>query len=340
MARKSSKVIFPPGSEVRHRREPVQQLHHRPPAGRRAGCAHPHRLPEDIEIVKVPGSWELPVVARELARPERHDAIICLGAVIRGDTPHFDYVAGEAARGIAHAAAETGVPVCFGVLTSNTLEQAIDRAGAKSGNKGFDAAMAAIEMANLMRRLRQRVVMPSRRRSREHALQILFQWDMRKQPVEEAIAAFYDTLYSEESRSEAGARPVPGRAGPGTVDKRRKSTRRISSHAEHWRIERMPAVDRNILRLAVYEMPHSETPARGGDRRSAGTGAAVFQRRVRALRQWRAGRRAPGRGWSVRAQKEKAKGKRQKAKGKDPLSGGAGFGCAPVAIRGARHQAR
>jgi len=110
---------------------------------------------DDIEIVKVPGSWELPVVVRELAGQKRHDAIICLSAVIRGDTPHFDYVAGEAVKGIGHAAAESGVPVAFGVLTCNTLEQAIDRAGVKSGNKGFDAAMAAIEMGNLMRQLRQ-----------------------------------------------------------------------------------------------------------------------------------------------------------------------------------------
>jgi 6,7-dimethyl-8-ribityllumazine synthase len=109
----------------------------------------------DIEIVKVPGSWEMPLVARELAGRKKHDAIICLGAVIRGDTPHFDYVAGEAAKGLSQVAAETGVPVAFGVLTCNTLEQAIDRAGAKGGNKGFDAAMTAIEMANLLRTLRQ-----------------------------------------------------------------------------------------------------------------------------------------------------------------------------------------
>jgi len=108
-----------------------------------------------IDVVKVPGSWEVPLVAGELARQHRYDALICLGAVIRGDTPHFDYVAGEAAKGIAHVSSETGVPVAFGVLTTNTLEQAIDRAGAKSGNKGFDAAMTAIEMANLLRTLRQ-----------------------------------------------------------------------------------------------------------------------------------------------------------------------------------------
>jgi 6,7-dimethyl-8-ribityllumazine synthase len=116
----------------------------------RTGCAE-----NDIEIVKVPGSWEMPLVARELANRKRHDAIICLGAVIRGDTPHFDYVAGEAAKGLAQVAADTGVPVAFGVLTCNTLEQAIDRAGAKGGNKGFDAAMTAVEMADLLRRLRE-----------------------------------------------------------------------------------------------------------------------------------------------------------------------------------------
>ena len=95
------------------------------------------------------------MVAGELARKHHYDAVVCLTAVIRGDTPHFDYVAAETAKGIAHVAMETGVPVAFGVLTTNTLEQAIDRAGVKGGNKGFDAAMTAIEMANLMRTLRQ-----------------------------------------------------------------------------------------------------------------------------------------------------------------------------------------
>ncbi|HEY1204663.1 MAG: 6,7-dimethyl-8-ribityllumazine synthase [Bryobacteraceae bacterium] len=109
---------------------------------------------EPLEIVKVPGSWELPLVARELARQKRHDAVICLSAVIRGDTPHHEYIAAEAAKGLAQASLETGVPISFGVLTTDTLDQAVDRAGAKGGNKGFDAAMSAIEMGNLMRRLR------------------------------------------------------------------------------------------------------------------------------------------------------------------------------------------
>lgn len=108
---------------------------------------------ENVELVKVPGSWEMPVTARTLAGQKRFDAIICLGAVIRGDTPHFDYVAGHAASGLAQVATESGIPVAFGVLTTNTVEQAVDRAGAKSGNKGFDAAMTAIEMANLLRKL-------------------------------------------------------------------------------------------------------------------------------------------------------------------------------------------
>jgi 6,7-dimethyl-8-ribityllumazine synthase len=108
----------------------------------------------NIEIVRVPGSWELPVVALELARQKKHDALICLSAVIRGDTPHFDHIAAEATKGIAQTSLQTGVPIAFGVLTTNTLEQAIDRAGAKMGNKGFDAAMSAVEMGNLLKSIR------------------------------------------------------------------------------------------------------------------------------------------------------------------------------------------
>ena len=124
-------------------------------AGAMDALARTGASPDLIDVVKVPGSWEVPLVAGELARQHRYDALICLSAVIRGETPHFDYVAAEVAKGVARVAAETGVPVAFGVLTTNTLEQAIDRAGTKGGNKGFDAAMTAIEMANLMRTLRQ-----------------------------------------------------------------------------------------------------------------------------------------------------------------------------------------
>jgi 6,7-dimethyl-8-ribityllumazine synthase len=110
---------------------------------------------DDVVVLKVPGSWELPAAAKALAAQKRFDAIIALGAVIRGETPHFDHVANQAASGLAAVQLETGLPVAFGVLTTNTVEQAIDRAGGKSGNKGFDAAMTAVEMADLMRRLRK-----------------------------------------------------------------------------------------------------------------------------------------------------------------------------------------
>jgi len=109
---------------------------------------------EDVDVAWVPGSFELPLAARRLAESRRYDAVVCLGAIIRGETPHFEYIAAEAARGIGQVAQDTGVPTIFGVLTPNTLEQAMDRAGGKVGNKGYDAAVNAIEMATLMRRLR------------------------------------------------------------------------------------------------------------------------------------------------------------------------------------------
>ena len=109
---------------------------------------------DDVDVAWVPGAFELPLVARKLAESRRYDAVVCLGAVIRGETPHFEYVAGEAARGVADAGRDTGVPAIFGVITPNTLEQALERAGGKKGNKGFDAAVNAIEMVNLLRALR------------------------------------------------------------------------------------------------------------------------------------------------------------------------------------------
>jgi 6,7-dimethyl-8-ribityllumazine synthase len=108
---------------------------------------------EAIDLVRVPGSFEIPLVAQKLAASGRYAAVICLGAVIRGETSHYDHVAGEAAGGVARAALATGVPVIFGILTTNTPEQALERAGGKAGNKGFDAALTAIEMVNLLRAL-------------------------------------------------------------------------------------------------------------------------------------------------------------------------------------------
>jgi len=105
---------------------------------------------EDIDIVKVPGSFEIPLIAKKMGEKEKYHAIICLGAVIRGSTPHFEYVSSEVAKGIAAVGLESGIPVIFGVVTTDTLEQAIERAGTKAGNKGWAAAVAAMEMANLV----------------------------------------------------------------------------------------------------------------------------------------------------------------------------------------------
>jgi 6,7-dimethyl-8-ribityllumazine synthase len=107
----------------------------------------------DVLIIKVPGSFEIPLIAKKLALSKKYDAIICLGTLIRGDTPHFEYISSEVAKGIAAVSLETGTPMAFGVLTADTVEQAIDRAGLKSGNKGFEVAMAAVEMVNLVKQL-------------------------------------------------------------------------------------------------------------------------------------------------------------------------------------------
>jgi len=104
---------------------------------------------DDITIYRVPGSWEVPLTVKKVVDTKRFDAVICVGAVIRGETPHFDYIAGEVTKGIATISLQSGIPITFGVLTVDTVEQAIDRAGLKSGNKGYDAAMSAVELLNL-----------------------------------------------------------------------------------------------------------------------------------------------------------------------------------------------
>ena len=106
---------------------------------------------DDVETAWVPGTFEIPLIAKKLAQTKKYDAVICLGAVIRGDTPHFEYIASEVTKGIASVALDTGLPIIYGVVTADTLEQAIERAGTKEGNRGFQAAVSAIEMANLVR---------------------------------------------------------------------------------------------------------------------------------------------------------------------------------------------
>jgi len=123
-------------------------------AGARSALERHGVRDDDVDVAWVPGAFELPIAARRLAESRRYDTVVCLGAIIRGETPHFEYIAAEAARGIADIARDTGVPAIFGVLTPNTLEQALERAGGKAGNKGYDAAVSAIEMASLMRQLR------------------------------------------------------------------------------------------------------------------------------------------------------------------------------------------
>jgi 6,7-dimethyl-8-ribityllumazine synthase len=107
----------------------------------------------DIEVVKVPGSYEIPLAAKMMAQTKKYNAVICLGAVIRGATPHFEYVSAEVSKGVASVSMESGLPVIFGVLTTDTIEQAIERAGTKGGNKGWDAALSAIEMANVVKQM-------------------------------------------------------------------------------------------------------------------------------------------------------------------------------------------
>jgi len=117
-------------------------------------CLYRHKASEsNIKIFRVPGSFEIPLVASRLAKTGNYDAVICLGAVIRGATPHFEYVASEVAKGIAQTSLQTGIPVIFGIITSDTIEQAIERAGTKAGNKGWDAALSAIEMADLIKKI-------------------------------------------------------------------------------------------------------------------------------------------------------------------------------------------
>ncbi len=254
----------------------------------------------DDDVIEIPGAWEFPVTVRALARLG-YDAIICLGAVIRGDTPHFDYVAGEAARGIADASVASGVPMAFGILTTNTVEQATDRAGGKHGNKGFDAAMTAIEMALLLRAIRKPQAtqtetaemavakLMARHKAREQTLQMLFEWDLRRTPLDEIARGYYESLLVSE---DSVAKPRPDAFAQDLL--RGRDTRASGNRRSHY-----PA--RGELASGTHARGGSQCPAprdlrnaahgyaRGGsDRRSAGTGAAFCRGGIGAVRQWRA----------------------------------------------------
>ena len=152
-----------------------------------------------VDVVHVPGAWELPITVRAIAQhPVRKpDAIICLGAVIKGDTPHFDYVAGEAARGIAAASADTGVPMAFGVLTTNTVEQAVRPSRWQGRQQGFRRSHDGDRNGELAAEIASHKLM-ARHRARQQALQLLFQWDLRRTPIEDIIRGYYDSLLVSE----------------------------------------------------------------------------------------------------------------------------------------------
>ena len=229
-------------------------------------------LDADIHVVKVPGAFEIPLAAQRLAKAGRYDAVICLGAVIRGATPHFDYVSAEVSKGIAQVGLESGTPVIFGILTTDTVEQAIERAGTKAGNKGWSAAhhrrgdgqphgdgrpglngpWAAVHRATASARLagaQNGNDMGNRRRSRELALQALFFMDLREDDSEEKLALFVDN-----QGPAAKAQPFFMELVRGVMDAKPRIDEIIERFASNWKISRMSGVDRNILRIAVFEM--------------------------------------------------------------------------------------
>ncbi len=191
-----------------------------------------------------------------LAKTEKFDAVIALGAVIRGATAHFDYVAGEAAKGVAQASHATGVPVVFGVLTTDTIEQAVERAGTKAGNKGFDAALAAIEMVTLDAALLEGgplgFPMGARTTAREAALQMLYAVEATGGGAEHAIGDFRRELPGDAEGRDYADQIVRGVSeNPTHVDEL------IRTASKNWRVERMTRVDRNILRIGAWELEQS-----------------------------------------------------------------------------------
>ncbi len=233
---------------------------------------------KQIEIVRVPGSLEISLAAKKLAATGRVDSIICIGCVLRGETSHYDYVCSETARGIQIAQLDTGVPMAFCVLTCDTLEQAIDRAGLKSGNKGYDAGMGAVEMAQLSIKLARkpplscasgqnfrearrqaaaRKAMTLRRKSREFALQMLFEWDMAHQKPKQIEQHFW-----KQARAADSTRKFADQLFEGAVAQAAANDALVGKLSENWKFERLAAVDRNILRLAIYEFKSGTAPVK------------------------------------------------------------------------------
>ena len=207
----------------------------------------------DIEVIRVPGAWEIPAAARAAANTGRVDAIVTLGCLLRGETAHYEAIYNEVARGIGQSQQETGIPHSFGVLTCETLEQALNRAGIKAGNKGFEAAAAAIEMVSLRRKVaagRSRLTSRHRRKSRELAMQMLFQADVGHQTADQVRATFWKAGDPVEPEVRGFAEDLFRVA----QERQEEIDALIASHSTHWRLDRMPAVDRNLLRMAVAEL--------------------------------------------------------------------------------------
>ena len=213
-----------------------------------------------VDIVRVPGAWELPIAARAIVAAKKPDAIICLGAVIRGDTPHFDYVAREAARGIADASAQYRRP--------DSIRRFDDQYGGTShrprGRQGRQQGFRCCADGNRDGQSGQKTAgtsLMARHKGRQHALQLLFQWDLRRTPLDEILRGYYDSLLvSEDTVAQPRPDPFAENLLRGTIDELAGIDERIARNAAHWRLDRMPAVDRNILRLAVYEMLRTDTP--------------------------------------------------------------------------------
>ena len=233
-------------------------------AGSLDAFAHAGAGDDQVEIVRVPGSFEIPLAAKKLAATGRFDSIVCIGCVLRGETSHYDYVCSETARGIQLAQLDTGVPMAFCVLTCDTLEQAIDRAGLKGGNKGYEAGLGAVEMARLMANTFKESLasrsppappMTLRHKSREFALQMLFEWDMTRQEPKRVEKLFWKSARAADSTREFAEDLFEGAvAQAGAIDEL------VGRLAENWRLDRLAAVDRNILRLAIYELRSGTAP--------------------------------------------------------------------------------
>ena len=240
---------------------------------------------EKILVVPVPGSFEIPVVAEQLARSGRYAAIVCLGAVIQGDTTHHEYINHQVAEGIRTAAQQTGIPVAFGVLTCQSLELALDRAGGKMGNKGHEAAMAALETLATLRaigkpeqasreasgeseskseskseedgEMAEDQSDPKRRSARQAAVQALYQVDLNPDMPTSALTDFLDGELEDPQ-----LRAFAGQLVKGVSTRQVELDELINSNSDNWSLPRMAGTDRNILRLAAWELLHSDVPYR------------------------------------------------------------------------------